>query len=127
MPTQRNLLQTGCPPTQAQASVGIVSGSRTAAGSTLSTADQIPSDFAIYTTVAASTGARLPTDASGAVNVGDSYIVVNHGANALLVYPGTSLGKVANGVAGAGFSVAATKTATFLYIGSDNWAASVSA
>jgi hypothetical protein len=51
---------------------------------------------------------------------------MNHGANTLSVYPPTG-GKIANGSANAAFSVAANKMATFVNIGSGNWAASVSA
>ena len=127
MPTQRNLMGTGCSPLQAQASVGIPALSQTAAGNSLATALAAPSDFMIFTTVAASTGVRLPADSTGSVNLADSFIVVNHGANTLSVYPGTSAGTIANGSAGAAFSVAATKTATFTYLSSDNWAASLSA
>lgn len=127
MPTQRQLIGTGNSAMTAQASVGIASFSLTATGTTLATALALPSDFSVFTTVASSTGARLPTDASGAVTPPDTYIVVNHGAQTLSVYPGTSSGKIANGSAGAAFSVAANKTATFMYIGSDNWAASLSA
>jgi hypothetical protein len=127
MPTQRNLMGAGCPALQAQASVGIVSNSLTATGTTITDALKIPSDFAVFTTVASSTGAVLPTDATGAANFGDSFIVVNHGAQTLKIYPGTSAGKIANGSAGVAFSVASNKTATFSYLGSDNWAASLSA
>jgi len=128
MPLQSNLMGAGCPALQAQASVGILnnnSNALTATGSSQGTALALPSDFNIFTTVAASTGTILP--ASGPqCNPGDTYIVVNHGANALSVYPPTG-GKIANGSANAAISVAATKTATFLSLGSGNFAASVSA
>ena len=127
MPTQRNLMGSGNSALCAQASVGIPSAGQTALGSNLATALAAPSDLMVFTTVGASTGVRLPADSTGAVGIGDTYISVNHGANTLSVYPGTSSGKIANGSAGAAFSVAATKTATFTYIGSDNWAASLSA
>jgi hypothetical protein len=127
MPTQKNLMGSGCPALQAQASVGIASTALVAAGSSLATALAAPSDAMQFSTVASSTGVRLPADSTGAANLFDSYIVINHGANTLSVYPGTSTGKIANGSAGAAFSVAATKTAWFLYLGSDNWAASLSA
>ncbi len=118
----------GCPPLQAQASVGLLSSNSnnlTATGASQGTALALPSDFNIFTTVAASTGAILPA-ASSQNNPADSYIVVNHGANALSVYPPTG-GKIANGAANAAFSVAANKTAQFLHLGSGNYAASVSA
>lgn len=127
MPTQANLMGSGNSALCAQASVGVPSLSQTATGNSLATALACPSDFVVFTTVAASTGVRLPAASTGTVNIADSYIIVNHGANALSVYPGTSSGKVANGTAGAALSVPATKTVYLTYLGSDNWAASLSA
>lgn len=118
----------GCPALQAQASVGILnsnSSSLTATGSTQGTALLIPSDFNIFTTVAASTGAILPTTGPQCQQA-DSFIVVNHGANALSVYPPAG-GKIANGTTNAALSVPASKTAWFLSLGSNNFAASLSA
>lgn len=125
MPTQSNLMGSGCPPLQAQASVGLISSGLTATGSTQGTALAVPSDFCVFSTVAASTGAILPATGPQC-NPGDSFIVVNHGANTLSVYPPTG-GKIANGSANAAFSVAANKTASFLSLGSGNFAASLSA
>lgn len=128
MPTQSNLMGAGCPALQAQASVGLLnsnSNALTATGSTQGTALAIPSDFNIFTTVATSTGAILP--ASGPqCNPGDSFIIVNHGANALSVYPPTG-GKIANGSANAALALAANKTGFYLSLGSGNFAASISA
>lgn len=126
MPTLTNLLGSGNSALTAQASLGISTAGLTATGNSQGTALAIPSDFTVFTTVAASTGAILPAQGVN-VNMTDSYIVVNHGAQTLSVYPGTAGGKIANGSAGAAFSVASNKTATFLNIGSNNWAASVSA
>lgn len=125
MPTQTNLLGSGCAPLQAQASVGIPSTALTAAGSASQAAAlALPSDFSVFTTVPATSGARLPAS-SGQTNLGDTWITVNHGANAMLVYPAVG-GTVANAATNVGFTVPASKTATFLYIGVNNWAASVS-
>jgi len=118
----------GCPALQAQASVGLLttnSNALTATGSTQGTALALPSDFNVFTTVAASTGAILPVTGPQC-NQADTFIVVNHGANALLVYPPTG-GKIANGSTNAGLSVGSNKTAWFLSLGSGNFAASVSA
>ena len=123
MPTQANLMGSGCPALQAQASVGMPSLSQTATGSSQTDAFLLPSDAVMFSTVASNTGAKLPANA----NLFDSYIVVNHGANTLKVYPNSAGGKIANGSAGAAFSVGTLKTASFLYLGSDNWAASLSA
>lgn len=113
-----------------QAIVGIPSTGLTATGSGQSTALALPTDFNVFTTVASSTGAQLPWGVDGTtvgpVQLADEITVVNHGANTLSVYPQTG-GKIANGSANAAFSVAATKTAYFTYIGSGNWAAALSA
>lgn len=125
MPTLTNLLGSGNSALTCQASLGIPTSGLTATGNAQGNALPLPSDFNVFTTVAASTGAILPASGPN-VNITDSYIVVNHGANALSVYP-PSGGKVANGATNAALSVAAGKTAWFLNLGSNNWAASVSA
>lgn len=113
-----------------QAMVGIPSPNLTATGNSQGTALALPTDFDIFTTVAASTGTILPWGVDGTVagpvQIADEITIVNHGANALSVYP-QSGGKIANGAANAAFSVSATKTAYFTYLGSGNYAASVSA
>lgn len=113
-----------------QAIVGIPSTSLTATGNSQGTALLLPTDFCIFTTVGASTGAQLPWGVDGTIagplQLGDEITVINHGASTLSVYPQTG-GKIANGSANAAFSVAATKTAYFTYIGSGNFAASLSA
>ena len=113
-----------------QAIVGIPSTGLTAAGNSQGTALALPTDFNVFTTVGASAGAILPWGVDGTVqgpvNMADEITIVNHGANALSVYP-QSGGKVANGSANAAFSVPATKTAYFTYLSGGNWAASVSA
>lgn len=121
MTTQKNLMGSGVPGLQAQASVGMLSNNLTATGNSQGTALALPSDLNVFTTVAASTGAILPSSLPG-----DWLTVVNHGANALSVYPPTG-GKIANGSANAGFSVPATKTAQFQCLDSTNFAASLSA
>jgi hypothetical protein len=84
----------------------------------------------IFTTVASSTGVILPWGVdgttSGPLQLADEITIINHGANTLSVYPQTG-GKIANGSANAAFSVAATKTAYFTYIGGGNFAAALSA
>jgi hypothetical protein len=129
MPLQQNYL--GNSVYDRQAVQGIFTGALTATGSSQGTALALPSDFCLFTTVNSSTGCILPgsvdsTATPGPAQIGDTVIIVNHGAQTLSVYP-QGTGKVANGSASAAFSVSATKTAEFLYIGSSNWAASVSA
>jgi hypothetical protein len=120
----------GTPPFVTQVMVGTVANNLTALGSTQAGALQMSlDDIQVFTTVAAGTGAIFSpgtTSAASSYSSGDEMMVVNHGANALLVYPATG-GAIANGSANAGFSVPVTKTAYFVYLGSNNWAASVSA
>ena len=125
MPTQANLMGSGCPALQAQASVGVVKGSLTAAGNSQGTALALPSDFNVVTTAAASSGVILPATGVN-VQLGDTIIVVNHGANTLTVYPPVG-GTISTGATNAGLSVATGKTAWFLVVGTNAYAASVSA
>jgi hypothetical protein len=123
MTTVRNLMGTGVSALSAQATAtGLLTNSLTAAGSTQGTALAMPSDYLVFTTVAASTGTILPANCVS----GDWYTVVNHGANALLVYPPTG-GKIANGSTNAGLSVGAGKTCQVMCIDPLTFAASVSA
>lgn len=125
MPTQANLMGSGCPPLQAQASMGIPKTGLTATGNSQGTALALPSDFNVFSTVAASTGAILPAT-GGQYQLTDTIIVVNHGASTLTVYPPTG-GTIGTGSANAGVSVAAGKTAWFLVVGTNGYAFSVSA
>lgn len=129
MPTKQNLMGAGCAPLQAVASMGFVSGALTAVGSTQGTALVLPSDFNIITTAAASTGVILPASSAN-YQVADTVIVVNHGANAILVYPQTG-GKIGVGATNAGLSVGSGKTGTFTLVdatsGANIWASQVSA
>lgn len=129
MPTKMNLMGAGCPALQAIASMGFVSGGLTAAGSTQGTALALPTDFNVFTTVAASTGGILPA-AGINYQVADVIIVVNHGASTLTVYPQTG-GKIGVAAANAGLAVASGKSAWFMLVdatsGANIWAASVSA
>lgn len=106
-----NMMGTGTPAAQASAIGGVVSTALTATGSTQGTALAVPSNINQFTTVAASTGAILPATAQPS----DEYVIMNAGANALLVYPpsGASIGA---GAANAGFSVAAGKSAYFFFV-----------
>lgn len=129
MPTKQNLMGAGCPALQSQASMGFVSNALTATGSTQGTALVLPTDFNVFTTVAASTGAILPA-AGVNYQVADTIIIVNHGASTLAVYPQVG-GKIGTGSVNAALSVPSGKTGTFLLVdataGANIWAASVSA
>lgn len=114
-----------------QAQQGIPSTGLTALGNSQGTALQCPTDFNVFTTVSSSTGclvlgAQDTASTPGPCVIGDTMTIVNHGAQPLSVYP-QSGGKIANGSANAAFTVNANKTAFLVYIGSNNWAASVSA
>lgn len=125
MPTQQNLVGSACPPLQARASLGFPTFGLTATGSTQGTALALPTDFNVFTTVASSTGAILPATGIN-IQVTDTIIVVNHGANALAVYPPVG-GTISTGATNASLSVPAGKTAWFLVVGTNAFAASVSA
>jgi hypothetical protein len=90
-----------------------------AAGNSQGTALAIPTgqDLSIFTTVAASTGCVLPTG----LTIGEEYQVVNHGANALSVYPSGS-GQIGTLGASAAYSLAAGKMAIFVYVDANRWA-----
>lgn len=92
----------------------------TAAGTTQTNAYQIPSgqDFSLFTTVGSGTGATLPANGVG---LSESYIVANHGVNAILVYPAVG-GKIGTLSANAGYSLAAGKFAIFAFVGQLAWA-----
>jgi len=100
MPQQRNMVVAGVSGGAAGAIQGTVASNLTATGSTQGTALLLPADVNYFTTVAASTGAILPS-----MTKGDSVILYNKGANALSVYP--PVGGVINGLsANAAYSVA---------------------
>lgn len=125
MPTQANLLGAGCAPLQCRASMGFPSSALTALGTTQGTALVLPTDFNIFTTTATATGAILP--ATGfQYQITDTIIVVNHGANALLVYPPVG-GTIANAAVNTPLSVPAGKASWFLIVATNAYAASVSA
>lgn len=106
-----NMMGTGTPAAQATAIGGIVTDALTATGSTQGTALAAPSNINRFTTVASGTGAILPSTAQAS----DEFIVVNSGANALLVYPPTGAA-IGAGATNAGFSVASNKSAYFFNI-----------
>lgn len=115
MARQQNIAALGIPPATAQAIVGRVADDLTATGSTQGTALPLPADINRVTTAAASTGVILPPLATGGtlgIRPGDEIIVINSGANAVLVYP--PVGGTVNALsANAGFSVAAGGRAQF--------------
>jgi len=81
MPNKRDLL--GVPGASRSGIIGTATGSLTAAGTTQATALVLNDDVNVLSTVSAGSGAILPAG----LEVGDSVIVANMGANTLLVYP----------------------------------------
>ncbi len=123
----RNLMGGGFSAGQAAALNGFSTVGATATGSTQGTALLLTTEFTIFSTVAASTGARLPAPTDPlSPSGGDSFFVANNGANALAVYPpvGFSIGTAAANTA---TSVAAGKTAYFVALGNGNYVTVVSA
>jgi len=101
---------------------GDVGDTLTAAGTSNTDALALSAAINRVTTTAASTGVRLPLPESGS-----AIVVVNSGANALLVYPGTGAQINALTATTAGFSVAAGGRAMFVGTSSTNWFAILSA
>lgn len=125
MTTIGKLMAFGVPAAQAQQTVaGQPALNLTAAGTTQGTATAITNDFSVFSTVPASSGARLPVaNAAGMVGLaGDIYVVVNASATAMLVYPPTG-GSFVNAAASA--SLAGGKTGDFYCLGGNVWAPSV--
>lgn len=101
---------------------GNVADSLTAAGSSNTDALQLSQVINRVTTTAASTGVRLMLPEPGS-----AVVVVNSGANALTVYPGTGAQINALTATTGGFSVASGGRAMFVGTSSANWFAILSA
>ena len=124
MPTQRNLMGTGCAAQQAQAAVGVPTLTFALGGSNQATAPLLPSDFVVATSAASNFGCIMPASTTyGTFTLGDTMVLVNHSGQTAKVYPVGS-NKIAN--VAANFAVTTGKTATFYYIGADNWGAFLS-
>lgn len=92
MSIQKKLSGSGFAPLQVTNILGDNDYGETALGSSAGTAFSIGACNTYFTTVAASTGAILPPGNTGGANtnaLGDEYLVVNLGANALTLYPPT--------------------------------------
>ena len=101
----------------------------TALGSTQGTALAFSANYTMFTTVAAGTGAILPTIANvpglGVVQ-GDDFIVFNNGANALIVYPPVG-SQIALGATNAGQSIPSGKSCFFIMLSNTVWGYNLSA
>jgi hypothetical protein len=116
------LMGVGCSAGQAVNICGDVADGLTAAGSSNADALQLSAAINRVTTTAASTGVRLMLPEAGSM-----VVVVNSGASALLVYPGTGAQINALTATTGGFSVAAGGRAVFVGTSSANWFAVLSA
>lgn len=116
------LMGSGCPALLAQAIVGMTANTLTATGTTNADALQLQQAINRVTTTASGTGVILPPLEEGA-----RISVMNSGANALLVYPGTGFQINALTVTTAGFSVAAGGRADFIAFTGGIWGAILSA
>lgn len=112
----KNLIGTGNSALSSQAISGFTATGLTATGSAQTDALQLSSDINEFTTVASSTGAKLPANSSP----GDECVVANYGAQTLSVY-GQTGESITNGSVNAAFSVAANKSAYFVKASSTRW------
>jgi len=122
MTIKQNLVGSGLAPSSATAVLGSASAGLVATGTTQADALIIQVSNNQYTTVAAGTGAVIPSF----TQPGDVIRVFNNGANTLLVYPPLG-GAINNGATNAGFSVAANKGAQFTMVSATLWGAILSA
>jgi hypothetical protein len=116
------LLGSGLSPLAATNICGDVATTLTATGTTNADALALSATINQVSTTAASTGVRLMSPESGS-----GVVVINSGANALLVYPSTGAQINALTATTGGFSVAAGGRALFVGTGSANWYAILSA
>jgi len=116
------LLGSGLSPLAATNICGDVATTLTATGTTDADALALSATINQVSTTAASTGVRLMSPESGS-----GVVVINSGANALLVYPSTGAQINALTATTGGFSVAAGGRALFVGTGSANWYAILSA
>lgn len=113
-----NLMGSGFAGAAANFAIGDTSSGLTATGTTLTDAYPL-NDVNEFTTVGASTGARLPSNATP----GDTVTVyVATGQSTLSVYPSSALDQINAVTAGSAFSVAANKCATFTKVAPLRWA-----
>lgn len=101
---------------------GDTADSLTATGTTNADALQLSAAINRVTTTAAGTGVLLPP-----IEQGSGVVVMNSGANALLVYPGTGAAINALTTTTGGFSVAAGGRALFVAVNGTRWGAILSA
>lgn len=122
---QKDLMGVGTPAAQAVVMNGVGQASQTATGSAQSDAFALTTCATEFTTVAASTGARLPAAGLNVVT-GDILAVYNQGAQTLTVYPPVGF-KIGLTATNGGVSVTTGKSAFFVARGDGNYFAFLSA
>lgn len=95
---------------------GLASTALTAAGTTISDALALTATFNHITTAAASTGVKLWDSPLSA-----QLVIVNSGANAIVVYPHSGSGTINGGAGGAGVSLATNSFTICVRVSSTNW------
>lgn len=117
------LMGIGCSAAQAVNICGDTVSGISAAGTTNADATRLSAAINEVTTTALNTGVALPPIEAGAM-----VMVMNSGANALLVYPGTTGAQInALTATTGGFSVAAGGRALFVAVTGSKWGAVLSA
>lgn len=121
MPIAARVMGGGFSAGQARALAGGVAATVSAAGTTQGTATALVASKNLVSTVAASSGVRLPL-----VEIGDDVLIYNGGANALTVYPPTS-GRINVASANTGISLATETAILITRMSSTRWVAILSA
>lgn len=122
MTTADNLVKFGIGFEVAKRLGQVVKTGLTAAGTAITDALQLVGTINVLTTVAASTGAKLPST----VDVGGVVRVENRGANDLALYPPTSSGTLNAGSAGASVAIATGESATCIRLSATDWSVRIS-
>jgi len=116
------LVGAGLPPLAANTICGDATTGLVALGTNNTNAVALGATINVVATTAVGTGGLLPTP-----EVGSNIVVVNEGANALLVYPGTGARINALVVTTGGFSIPTGRTVMFIGSTGVNWYALLSA
>ena len=103
----------GFSPGSARAVGGQVQTAISAAGTVITDATDLTRSINVVSTVAASSGVQLPM-----MNVGESMIVYNGGANTLRVYPGSTSIAINQITAGSAHQLAVTTAAQYHQVSS---------
>ena len=106
----------------ARAIAGQVQSGVTAAGSAISDATRLTAGINVVTTAASGTGIQLPS-----AQIGDGIEILNLGANAVVVYPDSTDGRINQLSAGSGFQLATNTSAWLRKWTSTRWTAYLSA